>query len=78
MELQHLHVFLDDVRGSTILLVPHQLLVGLHYVCQLVSQIILLKGGGGGLSIRKSVSLYPGKWHFLEVEWFDVCVIIIT
>lgn len=47
MELQHLHVFLDDVRGSTILLVPHQLLVGLHYVCQLVSQIILLKGGGG-------------------------------
>ena len=51
MELQHLDVFLDDVRGGSVLLVPDQLLIGLHNVSQLVSQVILYNGKSakGGL-----------------------------
>lgn len=41
MELQHLHILLDNMRGCTVLLVSDQLLVGLHDVSQLVSQVIL-------------------------------------
>ena len=44
MELQHLDVFLDDVGGGSILLVPDQLLIGLYNVSQLVSQVILYDG----------------------------------
>ncbi len=32
MELKHLDVLLDDVRGGSILLVTNELLVSLHYV----------------------------------------------
>lgn len=50
VELQHLHILLNDVWGSSVLLVPHQLLVGLHYVCQLVGQVILVGGGKNCMS----------------------------
>lgn len=33
MELKHLDVFLNDVRCSSVLLVPDELLVGFHNVC---------------------------------------------
>ena len=41
MELQHLDILLDDVRGGPILLISNQLLVRLDNVRQLVRQIIL-------------------------------------
>jgi hypothetical protein len=37
---------LDDVGSSSVLLVPDQLLVGLHNVRELVSQVILWSKGG--------------------------------
>ncbi len=67
MKLQHLDVLLDDVRGGTVLLVSDQLLIGLHNVRQLVSQVVL--GGregrreGGG---REGDGSQSGKLLVLE------------
>ena len=41
MELEHLDVFLDDMRSSAILLIPYELLVGLDNVRQFVGEIVL-------------------------------------
>ena len=41
VKLQHLDVLLNDVGGGSILLVPNQLLVGLHNVSKFVCQVIL-------------------------------------
>ena len=44
MELQHLHVLTEDVRGGARLLVPQELVVGLEDVRELVGQIVLVLG----------------------------------
>lgn len=41
MELQHLDIFLNDVRGCSVLFISDQLLVGFDNVRQFVSEIIL-------------------------------------
>ncbi len=41
MELKHLDVLLNDVRGSSVLLVSDELLVGFDNVSQFMSEIIL-------------------------------------
>ena len=43
MELKHLNIFLNYVRGSSILLVSNKLLVGFDNVSQFMSEIILQK-----------------------------------
>ena len=47
VELQHLDVLEDDVRGSSILLVADELLVALDHVAQLVSQVVLKNNRSG-------------------------------
>ena len=48
MELQHLDIFQDNVRGRSILFVSYQLLITLHDVTQLVGQVVLKEAIGIG------------------------------
>lgn len=63
MKLEHLDVFLYDVRGGSILLIANQLLVGLDNIRQFVCQIILKREKKQrcytSLSLSTSPSLPP-------------------